>query len=176
MGLTDEIAKVEAPSEPWTTEERLHAFYTKYDETKLDNIPSLLQKYQGKEEKLFTALVKKYGPEPDDPYVTAKDGEEGDDEEETQLSKLSIEDKRKAVTIVHGMETIPDVKLKDVAKAFSKRFAGSSSVKDSSDGKSKEIIIQGDHSEEVAAWIVQNFKIDPEMVFFDQNGEFVPFG
>ena len=38
------------------------------------------------------------------------------------------------MTIIVGMDTIPDLKLKDVSKAFSKRFAGSSSVKDTAGG------------------------------------------
>jgi len=202
-------------SEPWTTEERLHAFYSKYMPEKLDNIPSLLQKYEGREEQLFNALVKKYGDEPEDPYIIAKYGASEDESEKEEdvaevLSKLNVEDKKKrravaaskkkagsksteeeatriliqkvtrsrkkAVTIVHGMETIPNVKLKDASKAFSKRFAGSSSVKDSPNGKQKEIIIQGDHSEDVASFIVQKFKVNPDVVFLDIDGEFVPFG
>ena len=35
------------PSAPWTTEERLVAFYTKYMPEKLDNVPALLEKYEG---------------------------------------------------------------------------------------------------------------------------------
>ena len=50
------------PTEPWTMEERLTAFYEMYEPTKVDNVPQLLEKYEGKEEKLFGALVKKYGP------------------------------------------------------------------------------------------------------------------
>lgn len=195
-----------APTRPWTTEERLHAFYSKYMPEKLDNIPSLLEKYEGREEQLFTALRKKYGDEPEDPYIIAQyDTSDEESENEEPLSKLSISDKkkrrgvkaskskkeeggttriliqkekrsrRKAVTIVHGMETISNVKLKDASKAFSKRFAGSSSVKDSANGKQKEIIIQGDHLEEVASFIVKNFKVGGEVVFLDMDGEFVPF-
>ena len=41
---------------------------------KLDGIDAILEKYAGKEDKLFVALVKKYGPEPEDPYITAKYG------------------------------------------------------------------------------------------------------
>ncbi|KAL3775488.1 hypothetical protein HJC23_013539 [Cyclotella cryptica] len=190
-----------APTEPWSTRERLAAFYTKYMPEKLDGIDAILDKYAGKEDKLFTALVKKYGPEPEDPYCVAKYGAASDDEDEEeetteQMSNLEIDKKKrrgaaakstskvdtriiiqkisrnrkKAVTHVVGMDTVPNLNLKDAAKAFSKRFAGSSSVKD------KEIIIQGDHLEEVAEMIVKKFGVKEDAVFLDLDGEFVPFG
>ncbi|KAL7518467.1 hypothetical protein ACHAWX_003289, partial [Stephanocyclus meneghinianus] len=190
-----------APTEPWTTRERLAAFYTKYMPEKLDGIDAILDKYAGKEDKLFVALIKKYGPEPEDPYYIAKYGAASDDEDEEeeaaqQMSNLDIDKKKrrgaaakstskvdtriiiqkisrnrkKAVTHVVGMDTVPNLNLKDAAKAFSKRFAGSSSVKD------KEIIIQGDHLEEVADMIVKKFGVKEDAVFLDLDGEFVPFG
>eukprot|EP00586_Coscinodiscus_wailesii_P017017 CAMPEP_0172515006 /NCGR_PEP_ID=MMETSP1066-20121228/264574_1 /TAXON_ID=671091 /ORGANISM="Coscinodiscus wailesii, Strain CCMP2513" /LENGTH=178 /DNA_ID=CAMNT_0013295897 /DNA_START=312 /DNA_END=848 /DNA_ORIENTATION=+ len=174
---------------------------------KLENVPALLDKYAGKEEKLFTALVKKYGPEPEDPFYEGasdsdsdgggavtekmagvKINEGGGDKKkrrgvgakkvnkvDTRVIIQTIKrNKKKAVTIVVGMDTVPDIKLKDVSKLFSKRFAGSSSVKDTAGG-SKEIIIQGDHSDEVAGLIVEKFKVEKENVFFDRDGEFVPY-
>lgn len=193
----------DVPTAPWTTEERLTAFYTKYVPEKLDNVPALLEKYQGKEDKLFTALIKKYGEEPLDPYYTTHNDSDSEDLDntETDLSSLSLHDKKKrrgasaktvhkidtriviqkisrnkkkAVTIVVGMDTVPNIKLKDVSKAFSKRFAGSSSVKDTPSGN-KEIIIQGDHTDDVASMIVTKFNVQPENVFLDIDGEFVPF-
>ena len=82
--------------------------------------------------------------------------------------------RKKAVTSIVGMDSVPDIKLKDVSKAFSKRFAGSSSVKDLPSGK-KEIIIQGDHMDDVAAMLVQKFKVPADAVFMDIDGEFVPY-
>eukprot|EP00549_Striatella_unipunctata_P005148 CAMPEP_0118722222 /NCGR_PEP_ID=MMETSP0800-20121206/31229_1 /TAXON_ID=210618 ORGANISM="Striatella unipunctata, Strain CCMP2910" /NCGR_SAMPLE_ID=MMETSP0800 /ASSEMBLY_ACC=CAM_ASM_000638 /LENGTH=263 /DNA_ID=CAMNT_0006630315 /DNA_START=97 /DNA_END=888 /DNA_ORIENTATION=+ len=198
---------------PWTTEERLRAFYEMYMPEKVDGIPALLEKYEGKEEKLFIALVKKYGPEPDDPYYDddddddKDDGEDNNEEEEQQqqqqqqhpeedtksnkkkrrgvgakkvnkvdtrvvIQKLS-RNKKKAVTVVVGMETVAGVKLKDAAKTFSKRFAGSSSVKDTNAGK--EIIIQGDHMYDVAAMVVDKFSVPANSVYLDIDGEFVPY-
>jgi density-regulated protein DRP1 len=81
--------------------------------------------------------------------------------------------RKKAVTIVVGMDTVAGVNLKDVSKAFSKRFAGSSSVKDGVKGK--EIIIQGDHMDDVAEMVVSKFKVPGDCVFLDVDGEFVPF-
>ena len=72
-----------------------------------------------------------------------------------------------------GMDTVEGVKLKDVSKAFSKRFAGSSSVKDGPKGK--EIIIQGDHMEDVAEMIASKFKVDGACIFLDFDGDFVPY-
>jgi len=74
---------------------------------------------------------------------------------------------------VHGMETVEGAKLKDVSKAFSKRFAGSSSVKDGPKGK--EIIIQGDHMEDVAEMVVKTFNVPGSAVFLDFDGDIVPY-
>lgn len=68
------------PDHPWTTEERLTAFYNKYVPEKIDGIPALLAKYAGKEENLFEALAKKYGPEPLDPFFSDSDDDDNDDD------------------------------------------------------------------------------------------------
>ena len=83
----------------------------------------------------------------------------------------NVRNKKKAVTHVIGLSTFdhPTMKLKDMAKAFAKRFAGSSSVKE------EEIIIQGDHVEDVAEMIVSKFKCKRENVFLDVDGKFVAF-
>lgn len=191
------------PSEPWTAKERLTAFYTKYMPEKIEGIPAILEKYEGKEDKLFIALTKKYGPEPKDPYYSSDDSDDDSDDDSVgvegkKMAALSISasdkkkrrgagaktvnkvntrviiqkisrNKRKAVTIVIGMDTVPGMKLKDVARDFSKRFAGSSSVKNTPKG-GKEIIIQGDHTDEVADMVVQKFKVDEECVFLEVDG------
>jgi translation initiation factor 1 (eIF-1/SUI1) len=72
-------------------------------------------------------------------------------------------DKKKATTSVIWMDTEPDMKLKDVAKAFSKKFVVSSSVENLPNGK-KEIILQGDHMDKVAIMVVEQFKVNPEDV------------
>ncbi|VEU43617.1 unnamed protein product [Pseudo-nitzschia multistriata] len=190
----------EKPAEPWTTEERLTKFYELYVPEKVSDVPSLLEKYAGKEEKLFIALSKKYGPEPEDPYYMSDNEDEDESEDlakdmdnlqvggkkrrgvkakksvksETRvlIQKLT-RSKRKATTVIVGMETVEGIKLKDASKAFSKRFAGSSSVKDGVKGK--EIIIQGDHMEDVAAMIVDKFKVPGDCVFLDFDGGVVPY-
>jgi density-regulated protein DRP1 len=191
------------PSAPWTTEERLTAFYEEYQPDKVSDVPSLLEKYAGKEDSLFKALTKKYGSEPEDPYFAGDDSdEEESDEEELEegMENLNVDGKKrrgvkakktekvktrvlivkekrqrkKATTIVHGMDTVPGLKLKDVAKDFSKRFAGSSSVKDGPKGD-KQIWIQGDHLEDVAEMIVKKFKVPGTCVYMDLDGDIVAY-
>lgn len=202
----DRPEKPPKPDKPWTTEERLTAFYQQYQPDKLDSVPGLLEKYAGKEDKLFVALTKKYGPEPHDPYYTESEDEDDDDDDvgEAEMANLAVsgdkkkrrgagankkksnkddirvvvqkraQNKRRVLTVVMGMETVPDIKLKDVSKAFSKKFAGSSSVKDGAKGKEKEIIVQGDHVFDVAEMIVDKFGVADTSVFVDCDGEIVP--
>ena len=82
--------------------------------------------------------------------------------------------KKKATTVVMGMDTVPGLKLKDVSKDFSKRFVGSSSVKDGPKGD-KQIIIQGDHMEDVADMVVKKFKVPGDCVYLDFDGDIVPY-
>mmetsp|Transcript_69 Transcript_69/g.135 ORF Transcript_69/g.135 Transcript_69/m.135 type:complete len:281 (+) Transcript_69:146-988(+) len=191
------------PDKPWTTEQRLMAFYEKYVPEKVESVPALLEKYAGKEDNLFNALVKKYGPEPNDPYFTdSEDEEEEEDEEEGEDAADDIagaskknrrgahakktnkvatrvvvqkvaQKKKRNLTIISGMETIPGIKLKDVSKAFSKKFAGSSSVKKNAKGE-EEIIIQGDHVYDVAEMIVDKFGAPESAVFLDIDGSIHP--
>jgi len=198
-------AEEAAPEVPWTVEERLVKFYEMYVPEKTSDVPSLLEKYAGKEDKLFMALVKKYGPEPEDPFYMSEDDDDDDDDDDDELAgdmdnlqvsgknkrrgikakkavktetrviiQKVLRSKRKASTVVVGMDTVEGIKLKDVSKAFSKKFAGSSSVKDGPKGK--EIILQGDHMEDVAAMIVKDFKVPGSSVFVDLGeGDFVPY-
>ncbi|GMH94019.1 hypothetical protein TrVE_jg2259 [Triparma verrucosa] len=75
--------------EPWTPTERLTAFYNKYDPTKIPSIPTILTKYSGKEDALFTALTVKYGDEPLDPYLKVKYGIVEEDDEEVVSEGVS---------------------------------------------------------------------------------------
>lgn len=228
----DSSGGADRPERPWTTEERLTAFYQKYVPEKVDGIPALLVKYQGKEEKLFLALTQKYGEEPEDPYYAEdedddddddnnddgendrgfdkdendnndNDGEnKGDDEDDTGAPSEAERRKRRGaaakpgsggdapvirvvvqkvaqkkkrnLTVIFGLETA-GLKLKDASKAFSRRFAGSSSVKKTLDGKGEEIIIQGDHVYDVAEMIVDKFHVPDSAVFIDVGeGTLVP--
>ena len=61
--------------------DRLTRFYRNYDEAKVASVPTLLQKYKGKEEQLLAAMVKKYGPEPE-PEDDAADAAATDEEDD----------------------------------------------------------------------------------------------
>ena len=41
--------------------------------------------------------------------------------------------------------------------------------------KGKEIIIQGDHMDDVAEMVVSQFKVPGDSVYLDIDGEFVPY-
>jgi len=55
-----------------SVERRLLAFYTEYRPEKLIEVDDILKMYSGREEELFTALVKKYGPEPVGPNYKSR--------------------------------------------------------------------------------------------------------
>jgi hypothetical protein len=55
-----------------SAERRLLAFYTEYRPEKLLEVEDILKMYSGREEELFTALVKKYGPEPVGPNYKSR--------------------------------------------------------------------------------------------------------
>lgn len=63
--------------------------------------------------------------------------------------------KRKYVTAVSGLEAF-GLDLKKVAKDFGKKFATGSSVTKTAAG-SEEIVVQGDVSEEIEEFLVENY-------------------
>ncbi|GMF12083.1 unnamed protein product [Phytophthora lilii] len=63
--------------------ERLTRFYQKYNADKLHEIDGVLERFKGREAQLFSALVKKYGPEPaSDEELDAAESDEEEEEEE----------------------------------------------------------------------------------------------
>lgn len=66
--------------------------------------------------------------------------------------------KRKYVTVVTGLETIPDLKIKDAAKLFGKKFSSGASVGDTPTG-GKEITIQGDVSFDLPPLLMNEYKV-----------------
>lgn len=68
---------------------RLKAFYHAYNPDKMSEITTVLTKYKGKEDALFNALVKKYGPEP---FTMSNDQ---DDESENEGATNSDEEEDK---------------------------------------------------------------------------------
>jgi density-regulated protein len=86
------------------------------------------------------------------------------DEEKRATSKVIIKrverNKRKFVTSITGLE-VHGLDLKKVAKDLGKRFAAGSSVT-KAPGGGDEITLQGDLSDDVFDWIVENHKQIPE--------------
>ncbi|EKU21386.1 rna binding protein [Nannochloropsis gaditana CCMP526] len=66
--------------------------------------------------------------------------------------------KRKSITVVTGLDSYPDLKLKDVAKALGKAFASGASVSDTGSG-GKEIVIQGDVIDSLAIMLEEKYKV-----------------
>jgi len=81
--------------------------------------------------------------------------------------------KRKFITVVVGLDTVPDLKIKDAAKVFGRKFSSGSSVSDTPQG-GKEVVIQGDVTFELPQLLVSEFKIPPTMIFLLDEGSTVP--
>jgi len=78
--------------------------------------------------------------------------------------------KRKFVTSVVGLDTVPDLKLKDAARVFGRKFSSGASIGDTATG-AKEIVIQGDVSFELPSLLVTEFKISKSAIFLvDESG------
>jgi density-regulated protein len=118
------------------------------------------------------------------------------------IVKKVAQKKKRYMTIVTGMETISGssaIKLKDIAKEFSKKFACSSSVKDATTTTTttttgtttttttsaatthhhhslEEIWLQGDHLFAVAEFICDKYGVSESAVFLDygDGGSLIP--
>ncbi len=66
--------------------------------------------------------------------------------------------KRKYVTVVAGLETVPDLKIKDAAKIFGRKFSSGASISETQTGH-KEVTIQGDLSFDLPPLLISEFKV-----------------
>ena len=66
--------------------------------------------------------------------------------------------KRKYVTVVGGLETVPDLKIKDAAKIFGRKFSSGASIGDAANG-TKEVTIQGDLTFDLPPLLINEFKV-----------------
>ena len=90
------------------------------------------------------------------------------------LVQKQAQRKKRFLTVVQGLEPAlaandHKYKLKDATKAFSKRFAGSSSV-----NKDGNIIVQGYHTLELAELLVDKFEVPEECIYVDMGLGAVP--
>jgi density-regulated protein len=73
------------------------------------------------------------------------------------------------------METVPGLKLKDVAKLFGKKFASGAAVSDTATG-GKEIVIQGDVNFDLVPLIIKEYKVHPRDIYFLEGTSLVRQG
>lgn len=66
--------------------------------------------------------------------------------------------KRKFVTVITGLETVAELKIKDVARACGRKFSSGASVGDTVTG-AKEVVIQGDVYFDVPTLLISEFKV-----------------
>jgi len=92
------------------------------------------------------------------------EAQEARESEKRAASKIYIKrverNKRKFVTEISGLEAF-GLELKKVAKEFGKKFATGSSVTKTAAG-GEEITVQGDVSDDVFDWLVENHEEIPE--------------
>ncbi|CAM9543147.1 unnamed protein product [Ectocarpus fasciculatus] len=73
--------------------------------------------------------------------------------------------KRKFITAIAGLETVPDLRLKDATKVLGKKFSSGASVNETPSG-AKEVVIQGDFLFDVPELLVNQFKVVPATAIF----------
>ncbi|RNF11055.1 hypothetical protein TraAM80_01182 [Trypanosoma rangeli] len=78
------------PAVPASYRDRLVAFFKLHDETKLGHVEALLEKYAGKEERLMSALVKKYASLELQPEIASADPPARDSYEECRAAVVTI--------------------------------------------------------------------------------------
>jgi len=79
-------------------------------------------------------------------------------EDQQVVVSLIKRNKRKFVTNISGLDTFPELRMKDVAKALGRRFATGSSVSTNAVGR-KEIIVQGDVLIDIERVLNSNFSV-----------------
>ena len=67
-----------------------------------------------------------------------------------------------------------DLKLKEAAKAFGKKFSSGASISDTNAG-GKEVVIQGDVSYDLPAMLINNFKVPADRIYFLEDGSLRPY-
>jgi density-regulated protein len=79
--------------------------------------------------------------------------------------------KRKFITVVSGLDTVPNLKLKDACKALGKKYASGASINEAPGSKTKEIVIQGDVASVIAGFIATEFAVPMDAIFMMEDGK-----
>ncbi|EQC28519.1 hypothetical protein SDRG_13847 [Saprolegnia diclina VS20] len=80
--------------------------------------------------------------------------------------------KKKFVTVIAGLDEY-DLNLKDISKRMGKKFACSATVVKLDSGKS-QVQLQGDVQHDLPIWLVEEFSIPEEAIFFLEKGKIDP--
>eukprot|EP01031_Cornospumella_fuschlensis_P034246 gene34246-41453_t len=89
------------------------------------------------------------------------------------ISRLQRQ-KRKFITTVAGLDTVPDLKLKDAMKVLGKKFSSGVSIHEGQGGQ-KDVVIQGDISLEIPQVLIAEFKVAPSAIFYLEDDSLRPY-
>jgi density-regulated protein DRP1 len=78
--------------------------------------------------------------------------------------------KKKFVTVIAGLDEYSELNLKDVAKRMGKKFACSATVAKLEGGK-QQVQLQGDVKDDLPMWLVEEFQIPEDSIFFLDKGK-----
>ncbi|OQR89825.1 hypothetical protein THRCLA_09560 [Thraustotheca clavata] len=80
--------------------------------------------------------------------------------------------KKKFVTVIAGLDEY-DLNLKDISKRMGKKFACSATVA-KLDGGKNQVQLQGDVQHDLPMWLVEEFNIPEDCIFFLEKGKIDP--
>jgi density-regulated protein DRP1 len=118
-------------------------------------------------ETLLAEMTAKMAISGDEPIVLEKTKQKGGGASAPKKEKLLDtkvvitrvqRQKKKFVTVVGGLETVPDLKVKDASRVFGKKFSSGCSVNESATG-AKEVVIQGDVLFDLPNILIAEFKV-----------------
>jgi density-regulated protein len=99
--------------------------------------------------------------------IKAKKAKAGPGECRVVISRIQRQ-KKKFITAVTGMETVPDVKLKDVSKFFGKKFASGAALSNIPGGGT-EIVIQGDVQFDLPEILIQTYNVPATSIMLESK-------
>jgi density-regulated protein len=105
--------------------------------------------------------------------IAAKKTKAGPGECRVTINRVQRQ-KRKFVTAVIGMETVPDIKMKEVSKFFGKKFASGAAIS-KIPGGGEEIVIQGDVQYDLPEILVQTYNVPPTCIWLQEKTTLTPY-
>ena len=105
--------------------------------------------------------------------IAAKKAKAGPGECKVTINRVQRQ-KRKFVTAVIGMETVPGIKMKEVSKFFGKKFASGAAIS-KIPGGGEEIVIQGDVQYDLPEILVQTYDVPPTCIWLQEKTTLTPY-